>query len=195
MANSTGLRFIMVLPEIQSDGNFLLKDLPGSGKRIDILCRSLAACFDWAAPVGSTRCLELVAILSDNVILHFTAPDRCEEKGETWWASAIQLALREKEPPDFITITRISLEEYLLKILDDDNRVIVLEEDGEHLDTHLLERASQYSFMLGNHEGFDENTTEVIRKLRLPSVSLGAYSYLGSHCIAIVVSAFERLER
>ncbi len=194
MANSTDIRFILIFPETPSDGNFFLKDLPGSGKRIDIVCRSLAACFDWGASSQAERNLELVVTLSNDVLLKINAPNESYGKGETWWASHIQRILRNGIGPNFMMKEELNLEDYLSTLVEADERILVLEENGSHLSVYLQERAPQYSFMLGNHEGFNRNTTEVIRKLEIPSVSLGAFSYLGSHCIARVISEFERLE-
>ncbi len=195
MTDSIGLRFILVFQDIPVDGGFLLKDLPGSGKRIDILCRSLASCYDWAPSKNTSGHIEVVAALSNDLLLRFHSPDDCTGKGEAWWANAIKSKLIGEESPSFISIVRLGLEEYLTNLKEEGNPIIVLDEGGKPLDSFRRERASQYSFMLGNHEGFDDKTRKVIHKLQLPSVSLGATSYLGSHCIAMVISRFEMIER
>ncbi|MBN2231035.1 MAG: hypothetical protein JW779_15730 [Candidatus Thorarchaeota archaeon] len=195
MIDSADIRFIMVFPKIPIDGEFSFQDLPGSGKRIDVLCRSLAACFDWCPTMGLPIKMELVAVLSDMVLLTFTTCTDCIGKGETWWAKIIQSTLKDQNPPDFVNMSLSSLEDYLSMISAEGDQIFVLDEAGESVGSFGRERSSQYSFMLGNHEGFDGNTREVIRKFKLPSVSLGNTSFLGSQCIAMIISRFERRQR
>ena len=192
MTDFTGLRFIGIFPNIPLDGKFILKDLPGTGKRIDVLCRSLSACYDWASRRSEFE-IEFDVILSHSLLLRFTQPKDVFMRGETWWASSIREALI-GNPPDFIAIEEISVEEFLQRTINQISNTYVLEEDGEQLDIVLeTSSAPQYSFMFGNHRGFDERTLQIIQDLEIQKVSLGKRSYLGSHCVAAVISHFERI--
>ncbi|MFW9849013.1 MAG: hypothetical protein ACFFF4_07720 [Candidatus Thorarchaeota archaeon] len=192
MTDFTGLRFIGIYPQITCDDNFIVRDLPGSGKRIDVLCRSLSACFDWAPTPTMREKLEYVAILSHSFYLHFVAPKGTYGKGETWWAESIRNSMR-GAPPDNIEIKEMSIELALEGLLKENPSMFVLDGDGQALaDISLSPGASQYSFMLGNHLGFDERTVQIINEMDIQKVSLGQRSYLGSHCVAAIISHFER---
>jgi tRNA pseudouridine-54 N-methylase len=192
MTDFTGLRFIGIFPSIPLDGKFILKDLPGTGKRVDVLCRSLAACYDWASIKGELE-IEFYAIFSHSLLLKFRKPKDVSMKGETWWASSIRESLK-GNPPDFVSIEEITLEEFLRTATTQIPDTYVLEEDGEQLDAILnTASAPQYSFMFGDHRGFDERTLQIIEDLEIQKVSLGNRSYLGSHCVAAVISHFERI--
>ena len=188
------LRFIQLLPNIPPRGDFLLKDLPGSGKRIDVLCRDLAACFEWGPKNWPSSQLELIALFSDEVILAFRRPTEDMPTGEAEWAMAIKRAL-EGDPPNYIATAECNLES-LVKDLNKppDKLLWVLHEEGKHLNEWKIEVfGTQNSFMLGDYRGFDAQTDELISKYNLNRVSLGKTSYLSSHCLAVVISKFERM--
>ena len=190
------IRFLQLLPQVSPEGNFLLKDLPGSGKRIDVLCRDLAACFEWAPMTWLKSRLEMIAIIGDSKILKFNNPDDQIRNGEVGWATVIRNSLR-GEPPGFITVSNGTLEDVIQEL----NRppasaLWILDEEGSDLskvpDMYL---APQNSFMLGDHRGFDAQTMDIISKYKIPKISLGRKSYLSSHCLAAIISEFERTVR
>ncbi len=186
------LRFIIVLPRVPADGSFLLKDLPGSGGRVDILCRCLAACFDWAPEKWPAEELELVAILSHTVRLVFKNPGLPRPVGERAWAQIIKDSL-EGHPPKYVTVDHATVEDTLEELTDQpESRVWVLDEDGIPITSvNVWECATQNSFMLGDHKGFDSRVQKAIGEFDLKHISLGAVTYLSSHCIATVIAESE----
>ena len=196
MPESAMIRFLQLHPQVSAEGNFLLKDLPGSGKRIDVLCRGLAACFEWAPMTWPKSSLEMIAIIGGTKILRFREPANQTFGGELEWAIAIRDSLR-GEPPGFITVSNGTLEDVIHELNKPPESVLwVLDEKGSKLsevpDVHL---APQNSFMLGDHRGFDSQTLDVISKYKIPKISLGRKSYLSSHCLAAIISEFERTVR
>lgn len=187
------LRFIQLLPEVSLKGDFLLKDLPGSGKRIDVLCRDLAACFSWGPMSWPKESLELVAIFSDSCILTFNHPGKETPQSEVEWATIIRDSLRE-QPPDYVRVSDGSLEEIVNRFHKPFKSLLwVLEETGSHISTICVKLSStQNSFMLGDHRGFNSQTENLFSRYSLPRVSLGKKSYLSSHCVASIISEFER---
>ena len=190
---TTMLRFIQLLPHVSPEGNFLLKDLPGSGNRIDILCRALAACFSWGPKTWDKQNLELVAMIADSRILVFRSPGDETPESEVAWATAIQNSLRD-EPPEYVAVSEGSTEDIVLRYNRPPNEKLwVLDETGVHISAVLLEESvTQNSFMLGDYRGFDSQTETLMSKYALTKVSLGKKSYLSSHCVASIISEFER---
>jgi tRNA pseudouridine-54 N-methylase len=140
------------------------------------------------------RNLEVIALLADDTCLTFNNVGAGQNTGEKQWATLIQKALR-GEDVEGISFSETTLESLIVQYKDQpDSEVIVLEEDGSRFDS-VIERpmASQYSFMLGNHQGFDSKDKELFEKHNLSVTSLGYRSYLGSHCIAAMISHFEGL--
>ncbi len=193
MIDLTGLRFIGIYSTISVDAEFNMKDLPGSGRRVDVLCRSLEACFDWAVDRLNATIIEYVAVLEDDTVLRFTNPGDAKGKGETWWAGHIRNSLK-SDPPPFARVMKIAVETLLQDMRKEKNQeTFVLEEEGRPLGAGVLEQASpQYSFILGDHRGFSERTRSVFHSFDIPSISLGPKSYLGSHSVAAVISELER---
>ncbi len=187
------LRFIQLLPGASPDGDFLLKDLPGSGKRIDILCRDLAACFSWGPKLWPKGSLEFVSIISDSCILTFKDPGDDIPESEVEWASVIRNALK-GQIGNFIQVSDGSLESVIKKYNNPPSLVLwVLDENGSPISgAWTKQQTTQNSFMLGDHRGFNSQTEKLISKYALPRVSLGKKSYLSSHCVAAIIAELER---
>jgi tRNA pseudouridine-54 N-methylase len=188
------LRFILHLPGLSEDGDFLFKDLPGSGKRIDVLCRSLAACFDWGPSTLDKSNLELVALIGEASCLRIKNPDTDVPRGEVWWGCAIKDALN-GNPPPFITTENLSLEEVVEKILTNDkSRLWVLDEAGSSFDQREPpDMDAQNSFIIGDHRGFNSEALTVFADHSIYRLSLGSTSYLTSQCVAAVISMYEEM--
>ncbi len=194
MSTSTMLRFIQILPGASKKGDFLLQDLPGSGRRIDLLCRELAACFEWGPRLWPKDQIELVAVFEDMKILRFRNPQNAMPRGERAWAEVIKKSLQ-NVPPDFVTVSDGNLESIIESYSNPPNsRVWVLYESGTPIDTCKFSPSeAQNSFMLGDHRGFDSKTEKLMSKYNLGKVSLGNISYLSSHCVVSIISEFERM--
>lgn len=187
------LRFVQILPNASPKGDFILKDLPGSGNRIDVLCRVLAACFDWGPKFWSKSNLEVIAVISNSVILKFHNPGDQIPQGEIGWASVIRDVLQGR-PHSFIDVVEGTVEDVLKQL--HDSAVWVLDEEGDDLSNFdIIHSTTQNSFMLGDHRGFDSQTVSLVSKYNLPRISLGKKSYLSSHCLAAIISEFERMVR
>jgi tRNA pseudouridine-54 N-methylase len=188
------LRFILHLPEISEEGNFLLKDLPGSGKRIDVLCRSLAVCFDWGPSKLDKSYLEVFALVGKSSCLRIRNPDTEMPRGEVWWASAIKDALTGSSLP-FISIENLSLEDVVEEVLETDgDRLWVLDEAGsESVKGNLSRSNAQNSFIIGGYRGFNSEALTIFEDHSIYRLTLGTTSYLTSHCIAAIISMYEEM--
>jgi tRNA pseudouridine-54 N-methylase len=187
------LRFIQLLPSIPPSITFTDKDLPGSGRRIDILCRVLAACFDWSPSKISKTRYEVMAIFANEITFTFSNPEKHMPSGEVSWAKEIRKALQGK-PSEFVNVEHTGLDEILERLLEQaDSRVTALFESGQPITATFLENTkAQNSFMLGDHRGFDSESLRIIKNKNIQQISLGKRSYLSSHCVAALISKFER---
>ncbi|MEM2142700.1 MAG: hypothetical protein QXS20_06185 [Candidatus Thorarchaeota archaeon] len=186
------MRFILVLPTIRADGKFRLRDLPGSGGRVDILCRSLSACFDWAPETWPMDRIELVAVVGHRYVLTFrySAPVR---RSEVEWARRIQSALMGTSDRD-VEVAQGDIETVIHEMVNrESNAIWVLDELGKQECPFCTMRESQENtFIIGDHRGFDERTTRAMNENGLGRYTLGSTKYLSSHCVAIVISELER---
>jgi tRNA (pseudouridine54-N1)-methyltransferase len=196
MPEPTMIRFLQILPQVSPEGDFLLRDLPGSGKRIDVLCRNLAACFEWAPMTWPKSNLEMIAIIGDIKILRFKVPESQRQMGELEWAALTRDSLR-GEPPSFITVSNGTLDDVIHELNQTPVSALwVLDEAGIDISgVPDIHSAPQNSFMLGDHRGFDSQTRDIISKYKIPKISLGRKSYLSSHCLAAIISEYERTVR
>lgn len=188
------LRFILYFPELSDKGNFLLKDLPGSGKRIDVLCRSLAACFDWGPSILDRSNLEIIVLIGRTSCLRIGNPSKKMPMGEVWWARVIKDALSGRYHP-FVSVGNRSLEEVTEAILSNEKgHLWVLDEAGLSINKrNLPDMNAQNSFIIGDYRGFDSAALKVFNDHSIYRLSLGPTSYLTSHCIAAIISMYEEM--
>ncbi len=190
----TMLRFIQLLPAVPPSGDYSLRDLPGIGRRVDVLCRDLAACFEWGPTDWPLSQLEFSALFNDQVLLTFQTPNERMPIGERGWAMVVKNALQ-GNPPNYVRVTEGNLESLIREINQPSrSQLWVLHEEGRHFkDCKIRVSGTQNSFMLGDYRGFDSRAEELVSKHGLPRISLGKTSYLSSHCVASVISKFERM--
>jgi tRNA pseudouridine-54 N-methylase len=190
------LRFIQVLPVAPTDGNFLLRDLPGSGRRLDVLCRDLAACFDWGPVSWPKSSLEFIAVLADSVTLTFRDPGPSLPRGEIRWAQVVRDSLM-NSPPGFVQLSHAGVEQAIRDSMSlADSAIWLLDAEGMPLsEVPNLGMKTQNSFMLGDHRGFDRKTRQMADEYGIRRISFGKTSYLGSHCVAVVISEYERMDQ
>ncbi len=188
------LRFVLYFPELSDKGNFLLRDLPGSGKRIDVLCRSLAACFDWGPSILDKSNLEIIVLIGRTSCLRIGNPSNMMPRGEVWWARVIKDALSGNYYP-FVSVENQSLEEVAEAILSNEKAHLwVLDDAGSSINQrNLPDMNAQNSFIIGDHKGFDSEALKVFNDHSIYRLSLGTASYLTSHCIAAIISMYEEV--
>ena len=140
--------------------------------------------------------IEVIAIVGNNVILRFGYPKENLPSGEKAWAEVIKESLR-GNPPEFVHVSEGNLESVILETNSPaKSNLWVLHEEGEQFDISKSQNSmTDNSFMLGNHRGFNSHAEELISKHALQKVSLGNTSYLSSHCVARIISEFERKDK
>jgi tRNA (pseudouridine54-N1)-methyltransferase len=182
------------MPEISDKGDFHLKDLPGSGRRIDVLCRTLAACFDWAPTNREAFYIEAICLIGKSKCLRFRDPGTDIPRGEVSWAVVIKDTLQ-GNPPKFVSVGNLNLREIIEDIrLNKDANLWVLEETGIYVGQgDKMDFNAQNIFLIGDYRGFDEEALKVFDDHSIYRLSLGSTSYLTSHCVAAIVSMYEEM--
>ncbi|MGY5859327.1 MAG: hypothetical protein RTU63_08150 [Candidatus Thorarchaeota archaeon] len=193
MPHSAKLRLIQILPNASATGDFILKDLPGSGKRIDVLCRVLAACFDWGPRIQDNSEIDVIAVIANKIILQVHNPGENLPSGERAWGQVIKDSLK-GNPPEYVSVKEGDLESVIIdETSSQSGNLWILHEEGEEGNLQeVVNFTTDNSFMLGDHRGFDSQTEELVSKYALRKISLGEISYLSSHCVALIISEFER---
>ena len=165
---------------------FLLKDIPGTSGRLDVICRSALACH-LTAPKGSTVLFGVLGSGDDAVTLYFST--LAGFRDEISLARVVRdLALvytghREDLPPEYPQIALLNYNfAKLLQRLSQLGDVVYLTDKGEDIKNTPL--AHNTTFVLGSHVDLGEHEHEILTHLGVKSVSIGPRNYLTSHCIA-----------
>jgi len=163
---------------------FLLKDLPGSGRRIDVLCRCVNSAFclshDIRRDVVLHLCFAGKTIKFVGKELKHLTPD---ERGI---AILIRKAL-EGNPTPGIYISEKSFRDTLLE---SGKEIIYLDEKGE--DISHLKLKKDMCFVLAGHLGFNKEDQEILEKIG-KKISISPKILHADHCIIIVHNFSDRM--
>jgi tRNA (pseudouridine54-N1)-methyltransferase len=176
--------------------DFLLKDLPGSGGRMDIMCRCLNAallishgirenvevllCLE--GPPNSPRCIQ---VRGDAV--KYLSPD------ERSTAILLQKALKayvEGEETESTPGIVVSGKAFLECIHERIESVVLLDEEGTDIRGMQLP-ADDVCFVLGDHLGFTQEEAEALSKAPL-KVSVSPKILHASQCITLLLNELDR---
>jgi len=175
-------------------GEFSLNDLPGTGGRIDVVCRAVGAGLFVSHGV---RADTEVSVLVQNAVLIRIAGNRVKRLNpdERSTAAILQLALRgvgpdEVETTPGVVASQAALTQALDRFYQLDAHPIVLHEDGEPIESFSL--PADPAFILSDHEDFtDEDEATLVD---VPRVSLGRAPLHASQCITIVHYLLDRAD-
>ena len=135
--------------------------------------------------------LEFVAVIAGKITLRVRDPGGLLPRGEVQWAEAIRRILGESKI-DFGQCQRLGLPELLAEL--HQGHVWALEETGEPFrESRITNPHGENTFIVGDHRGFDSQTQRTLDDHSIYRLSIGKTSYLSSHCIAAIISKFERM--
>lgn len=179
--------FILYSNTAKTSPEFYLDDLPGSGGRMDIICRSAIAAL-WLSHRlrQDTRFIVVlngppkppIAVLFDSMIMKKVAPD------ERSIASWIQKALMRVGVPTSsgIVAYRKSFQDIIKAYKD--LPMYILHENGKPMNN--IQRDSDAVFILGDHLGIPKKEEAFAARFAKEKISLGKKSYLASACISVI---------
>ena len=194
--------FIVVGHKARTDGNFNLNDLPGSGGRIDILCRCVNCALFLSHDLRRDVIIYLVLLGEPDIpkIVKFEGENvRYLNPDERSSGSLIKKALERSAIPRWRESTRGvwirlgGLSDLLEEVLTEDKRLFYLQEDGSDIRGEFKENVSNNTvFVLGDHTGMTPEEEIVIRDLDVKTINIGPISLHADHCIILVNNEIDR---
>ncbi len=185
-------RFVILGHKVPVSGEFTLNDLPGSGGRLDVLCRAVGASL--FVSHGIRRDVEAVLLIQDTVQIRIVG-DRVRRLNpdERSTAALLQQALRqagseEVEASPGIFVSQRALSGALDRLDQVGAHPILLHEDGDPFDPAAM--PADPAFILSDHVDFTDDELKTMDEL--PRASLGPKTLHTSQCITIVHYLLDR---
>ncbi len=198
----TMLEFIVVGHKARTDGNFNLNDLPGSGGRMDILCRCVNCALFLSHDLRRDVVIYLVLLGEPDAprIVKFEGKNvRYLNPDERSSGSLIKKALeksaiprwRESTPGVWIRLGDFA--DLLEEVLTDKKSLFYLLEDGGDIRDEFKENMPEYTvFVMGDHTGMTPEEETVIQDLDAKTINVGPISLHADHCIILVNNEIDR---
>lgn len=194
--------FIVVGHKAHTDGNFNLNDLPGSGGRIDILCRCVNCALFLSHDLRRDVIIYLVLLGEPDIprIVKFEGENvRYLNPDERSSGSLIKKALERSAIPRWRESTRGvwirlgGLADLLEEVVTEEKRLFYLQEDGEDIRNVFKENVQDTTvFVLGDHTGMTPEEEIVIQDLDAKTINIGPISLHADHCIILVNNEIDR---
>ena len=194
--------FIVVGHKARTDGNFNLNDLPGSGGRIDILCRCVNSALFLSHDLRRDVTIYLVLLGEPDMprIVKFDGKNvRYLNPDERSSGSLIKKALEKSAIPRWRESTRGvwirlgGLADLLDEVLTEEKSLFYLQEGGGDIRDVFKENVPENNiFVLGDHTGMTPEEETVIQDSDAKTISVGPISLHADHCIILVNNEIDR---
>jgi tRNA (pseudouridine54-N1)-methyltransferase len=193
-------KLFIIVGNKASTGDFNLNDLPGSGGRMDIICRFIAQSLFISHGIREDSGV-ITILLGEpdpprSIFVHggkvrYMSPD------ERNVAGLIRKALRHKseewkETSPGIFIAKKSINEVLSDL--NDFSMFYLREDGRDIFDLSNEPEEKMAFIIGDHLGVKEDIEELILKKVKETISVSPLSLQADQCVVIIHNFLDRLE-
>lgn len=194
--------FITVGHKARTDGSFNLNDLPGSGGRMDILCRCINCALFLSHDIRRDVIIYLVLLGEPDMprIVKFEGENvRYLNPDERSSGSLIKKALekstisRWRESTPGVWIRRGDLADLLDEVLTNKKRLFYLKENGNDIRDEFKEYMPDDSvFVLGDHTGMTPEEETVILDFDAKTINVSPISLHADHCIILVNNEIDR---
>ncbi len=179
--------FVIDATEATVDASLSLKDVIGTGHRLDVICRDLVAAFWWGSSL--LRHVTTFIAFKHQPALQVEGnllPEPIVPKTELGFARLLkEIYVNDASVPGFHLIHK-PVGQIVQDLMDNGIHIWWLEEGGQDLKTVSLTSRTNEAFIIGDHNGVSEEFTTRFGE-SLPRLSIGPKSYLGSNCIQIIV--------
>ncbi len=181
------LYFVIDATVATVDPSLSLKDVIGTGHRLDVICRELVAAF-WWGPCLQRHVITFVAF-KHQPALHVDGKSLLEPlvpKTELGFARLFkEIYVNNTRFPGFNLINK-TIGEIIDDLQKKGVRLWWLEEGGVDIRSVSHVHETEEVFIIGDHKGMSEEFTAQFSN-SIPHLSLGSRSYLGSTCIQIIL--------
>jgi tRNA pseudouridine-54 N-methylase len=181
------LFFVIDATEAQVDSSVSLKDVIGTGHRLDVICRDLVAAFWWGSRLE--RNMTVFVAFKHQPTLQVDGLELLEPlvpKTELGFARLLkEIYVNDAHIPGISKINQ-TIVEIIRDLQKKGVQVWWLEEGGQDLREVSLRPQIPMVYILGDHRGVSEEFTAQFGET-LPRLSLSPRSYLGSTCIQIIL--------
>lgn len=187
--------FLLKASEGRSAPDFSLKSLAGSPGRTDLIARCIiSALYSTKGPRRDSRLTIVLEGPPDPpAAVTFEGSDMDEvPKSEVEAAKVLFDALSGTKIKG-VKVERKSFERAVAEIREQQLPIFYLHEEGE--DSRGVSFGKDSAFILGDQKGLDTQSERLLDGLKAKRVRLGPHSYLASHCITIVQSELDLLEK
>jgi len=198
--------FIIVGHKARTDANFNLNDLPGSGGRMDILCRCVNSALFLSHDLRRDVVIYLVLLGEPDAprIVKFEGKNvRYLNPDERSSGSLIKKALEKDAIPRWresmpgVWMRLGVLADLLEEVLTDEKRLFYMREDGNDIRDELnndnyINMPDDTVFILGDHTGMTPEEETVILDLDAKTITVGPISLHADHCIILVNNEMDR---
>ncbi|MCD6476662.1 MAG: tRNA (pseudouridine(54)-N(1))-methyltransferase TrmY [Candidatus Aenigmarchaeota archaeon] len=182
--------FIIYARKARTDNKFLLKDLAGSGGKMDTVCRFVTSCL-WVSH-GLRRDVDIYLVLNGPprppITIHISGENvKRMDPNERSIAIWIQKSLKGEITKDWkniqegIKVSAKSFQEIIKSL--SDRPMYVLEEKGEYIED--IEIKENPVFVIGDHLGMPRNEEKFVLRYG-EKISLGKQPYFASTCATIL---------
>jgi tRNA (pseudouridine54-N1)-methyltransferase len=194
--------YIVVGHKARTDGNFNINDLPGSGGRMDILCRCVNSALFLSHDLRRDVIIYLVLLGEPDTpgIVKFEGENvKYLNPDERSSGSLIKKALEKNAIPRWrestpgVWIRQGGFADLLQEVLTDEKRLFYLQEDGSDIRDEFKENEPVDAvFVLGDHTGMMAEEETVIQDLDAKTINVGPISLHADHCIILVNNEIDR---
>jgi len=198
-----GITFLLDAPRSHTAPSFLIRDLPGTSGRLDVVCRVMAAVFRTVPRLApSLRFLAVLGGPPDPPLLLQAGPASPNVIPESELACALLIKSllnlhhysgvgRLSSWPQ-LSLSRRSFEEALVDLSRRGGQIYYLMEGGTPLEAMELNASHPLVFLLGDHKGMPEEHEDLVKKMGGLETSVGRQSLLGSHVVTLVLLELAR---
>jgi len=181
---------------------FSIKDLPGSGGRMDLICRSIISALWLSNEMRKDTRINIclngppdppLSLRLDGERLKKMSPD--ERNVATWLKKCLKYRDIANdswtETHNGIYISKLDFE----GVLEEINKSVLYILQNEGRDIRKIEFQDESAFILGDNIGLPENIIKRCEQLEAKKISLGPRNYFSSHSITLVHNEIDRREK
>ncbi|MCD6503355.1 MAG: tRNA (pseudouridine(54)-N(1))-methyltransferase TrmY [Euryarchaeota archaeon] len=196
--------FVIILHKARTDSDFKLEDLPGSGGRMDILCRFLVASLltshgirrdtiAYAVLLGPPKPPVAIKVLGDKV--KYLNPDE-RSTGALIRNALIKMEKYNSEGTSWkkaspgIFFKKANITDILEELKREGFNIYYLKEDGKDIRSTDITLPS--AFVLSDHVDLTQEEEKDVMKYSHEVLSLGPISLYSEHCVVIIHNELDR---